>query len=453
MKKSYSKNYPRLKFQLNKELDKKMCLYFLDRKAGGIDFGAGIMQAHPALKKTGTLNVEEKESFVSNYVDSFYQKYKHLVIKSLNKYKIEWQSVGDEFYKKTNEVFSGYPWPKGLYICYLSIFNCNPRFLENKTFQAFYRHPSGIKHIACHEMLHFMFYDYMEKKFAKEIQHISSDTLWELSEVFNAIILATPGFIKLTQTKPPMYPHLIKLTQRLSLIWDKTQKVDLFLQYCFQPHHMDMKTDTARDLQSILRFLHRAEKLKRELRHSWLSDGRRESVAEHTWRMALMAILLYPYLEDLDIEKTLMMVVCHDLVEIEVGDMPRPFKPDKKKKYQAELNAIKKIALSLPPEIGKNIQNLWIEFETADTPEAKFAQILDKLEVHMQHIEAPLNTLDAKLGEYALALHGADQEADKTPVTRLLNQLLYEEAKNKIKNAGFSVKKFEKQWERLKDKL
>lgn len=230
------KNYPRLRFQINKELDKKVCLDFLNFEAGGIDFGAGIMKLHSALKKTGELNIEEKESFISTYIDLFYQKSGKKLTKTLKEYKTEWSSIEDNFYINIDKIFKGYPWPKGLYVCYLSILNCNPRFLENKTFQAFYRYPSGIKHLACHEMLHFMLYDYLEKKFAQEMKNIPDDTIWTLSEAFNTIILATPDFIKLTRTKPPMYPNLIKSTKKLSLLWQKTNTVDLFLKSCLQTH-------------------------------------------------------------------------------------------------------------------------------------------------------------------------------------------------------------------------
>src|SRR5215469_6779638 len=77
------------------------------------------------------------------------------------------------------------------------------------------------------------------------------------------------------------------------------------------------------DAMAILGFLRVAERLKCELRHSWLSTGRRESVAEHTWQMALMALLTYRHLEHpVAIERVLKTVLIHDLVEAEVGDVP-----------------------------------------------------------------------------------------------------------------------------------
>ena len=70
------------------------------------------------------------------------------------------------------------------------------------------------------------------------------------------------------------------------------------------------------DPSTILRFLALSERLKCEPRHSWLSDGQQESVAEHCWQMALMALVVHRELrEPVDIEKTLKMILTHDLVE------------------------------------------------------------------------------------------------------------------------------------------
>lgn len=77
------------------------------------------------------------------------------------------------------------------------------------------------------------------------------------------------------------------------------------------------------EASNILQFLALSERLKRELRHSWLSDGRRESVAEHTWQMALIALLAYRHLEQqVEIGRVLKMILVHDLVEAIAGDVP-----------------------------------------------------------------------------------------------------------------------------------
>ncbi|EKD68246.1 MAG: hypothetical protein ACD_48C00012G0005 [uncultured bacterium] len=132
--------------------------------------------------------------------------------------------------------------------------------------------------------------------------------------------------------------------------------------------------------------------------------------------MSLMAVLMSKYIEQpIDLEKALKMIICHDLVEIETGDMPRPHKPDKKEKYYLEHTAITTLSATLPVTLGKDLMELWTEFETGNSTEAKFARALDKLEVHIQHVEADISTWDKEIGEYALSLHGADEAAGGTP--------------------------------------
>lgn len=144
--------------------------------------------------------------------------------------------------------------------------------------------------------------------------------------------------------------------------------------------------------QKILNFLHEAEKLKLVLRHSWMSTGRRESVAEHSWRMALMAMVLAPTLErKVNLEKVLRMVIIHDLCEVYAGDH-WGFKKVKVNKFLLEKSGLVKILKNTDKKFAGGVMNLFVEFETGKTNEARFARALDKLEVMVQHNEAKLKT-------------------------------------------------------------
>lgn len=148
------------------------------------------------------------------------------------------------------------------------------------------------------------------------------------------------------------------------------------------------------DLARILDFLALAERLKTELRHSWLSDGRRESVAEHTWMMALMALALGPRLEHpVDVAHALALVLVHDIAETEVGDIPAFEVSERRaRKAEAEAAAMEEIRAMLPADLGARVAALWREFEDGATPEARFARALDHLEVQLQHNLADLAT-------------------------------------------------------------
>lgn len=194
-------------------------------------------------------------------------------------------------------------------------------------------------------------------------------------------------------------------------------------------------------LQNILSLLHLAEKLKFELRHSCTSSGRQESVAEHTWRMALMAILLEPYLDrKIDIGKTLKMIIIHDLVEADAGDVPIPHmvkNPElKKAKEEKEKAAIEKIRAMLNDAVGKEIYSLWNEFESRETYEAKVAFALDKLEVQLQHNEADINTWEPI--EYELIYSRRQFTSFDSTIDRL-RKMIETDAEEKLTKAGIDI--------------
>jgi 5'-deoxynucleotidase YfbR-like HD superfamily hydrolase len=152
-----------------------------------------------------------------------------------------------------------------------------------------------------------------------------------------------------------------------------------------------------KQITSILKVLTLAERLKFELRHSYTSSGRQESVAEHTWRMSLMAVLIEPLLKQkVDTARLLKMIILHDLVEAEATDISAldvlrnpEIKIDKVEK---ERKAIENLRSSLQDTNGQEIYELFYEFENKKTYESKVANALDKLEVQLQHNHAGFST-------------------------------------------------------------
>lgn len=184
-------------------------------------------------------------------------------------------------------------------------------------------------------------------------------------------------------------------------------------------------------LDGILRFLHESEGLKREMRHSWLSDGRRESVAEHTWRMALMAITLQKEVDPkIDLGHVLKMIIIHDLGEVYTGDYQKYGKPTPANKHELEAQALEKLLASLPSYSKQEIIDLWNEFEECNTPEAKFGVALDKLEVLIQHNEADISTYLEGEGEYNLTY--ADDKVGYNKMLQEFREIIRDETKLKI---------------------
>lgn len=144
------------------------------------------------------------------------------------------------------------------------------------------------------------------------------------------------------------------------------------------------------DVRDYLNILHVAEKLKDTPRHCTTSEGRTESVAEHSWRISLMAFLLKSEFSEADTDKIIKMCLIHDLGECFTGDIPTFIKTDNDRDVEDSL--LNQWLKSLPEEISKEMMSLYEEMDAQKTIESKIYKALDKLEALIQHNESPLET-------------------------------------------------------------
>ncbi|MCB9093300.1 MAG: HD domain-containing protein, partial [Halobacteriovoraceae bacterium] len=146
-------------------------------------------------------------------------------------------------------------------------------------------------------------------------------------------------------------------------------------------------------MKRVMQFIHLAEKLKTEKRRGRTSNNDRESVAEHSWRVSLLICVYNKCLDQkIDLEKALKIAIIHDLAESITGDIPIYITQSNKTlrdiKTVHEREAIKKIKKILPEESAEEIINLWEEYESGKTYEAKVVKAFDKIEAQVQQNEA-----------------------------------------------------------------
>lgn len=194
-------------------------------------------------------------------------------------------------------------------------------------------------------------------------------------------------------------------------------------------------------INSILKVLTLAERLKFELRHSYTSSGRQESVAEHTWRMALMGVLIEPLLKQrIDTARLLKMVIIHDLVEAEARDISALDvlrNPSiKAQKIEDERKAIENLRSSLKDTNGQEIYDLFYEFENKETYESKIANALDKLEVQLQHNHADFSTWEEI--EYDMS-YMMDKHVQFDETLSELKKQIEADAETEMRSAGVDV--------------
>jgi putative hydrolase of HD superfamily len=147
------------------------------------------------------------------------------------------------------------------------------------------------------------------------------------------------------------------------------------------------------ELAGVLDFLRASERLKATHRSAYTSEGELESVAEHTWRLCLMALVVAPEFPMVDFAKLVKICLVHDLGEAIGGDVPAPEQARRRAAGVAtgkgwdERRDLLTLLQPLPSRTQDEIVALWDEYEAAQTPEAKLAKALDKLETIMQHTQ------------------------------------------------------------------
>ena len=135
-------------------------------------------------------------------------------------------------------------------------------------------------------------------------------------------------------------------------------------------------------LEQQIRFIIEVDKVKNIFRQTYLADGqRKENDAEHSWHLALSAVLLKEHMkEDVDLTKVMIMVLIHDLVEIDAGDTYAYDAAGAATKREREVKAADRIFGLLPEDQGTYFRTLWDEFEAYESADANFALVLDNFQ-------------------------------------------------------------------------
>ena len=142
--------------------------------------------------------------------------------------------------------------------------------------------------------------------------------------------------------------------------------------------------------EKLIEVLSVAERLKDAVRHCYTSGGRHESVAEHSWRITLMAYFVSDEFPEADLLKIMKMCLIHDLGEAFTGDIPTFEKTDKDSKK--EVDVLGEWVKTLPEPFSKEMSELYQEMEEQQTLEARIYKALDKLEALIQHNESDIKT-------------------------------------------------------------
>ncbi|MCB9802798.1 hypothetical protein H6761_02130 [Candidatus Nomurabacteria bacterium] len=224
---------PIIKLKFNQKLDQDLAWeFFNNQEIGGCNFWQErALNHHPKL-----LEIESSKNakvFLNKYIFQFYNFHFDELEKLSKKTSIYLDESQNYFFKVVDKIFNHYPWPKKKFTGFFSIFDFCPRFLDDGSFQIFLYDNKKIQLFTIfHEMLHFIFYDFVQITFSKKFKHLNTEEgkFWDLSEIFNAVLQDTEDFIKLHgKIKNIGYPNHRKLIMNGKKIWKNNQDLSQWI--------------------------------------------------------------------------------------------------------------------------------------------------------------------------------------------------------------------------------
>jgi putative hydrolase of HD superfamily len=192
-----------------------------------------------------------------------------------------------------------------------------------------------------------------------------------------------------------------------------------------------MSTVPPQELEGIVGFLRAAEALKDVTRTAWTSAGARETVAAHSWRLCLMALVLGRRVPGVDLARLLAICIVHDLGEAIGGDVSAVLQAGAPPKAAQERADLLRLCDPLPGALRDELVALWDEYEAASTPEARLAKGLDKLETILQHVQGE----NPPGFDYRFNLAYGRAHTEREPLLAALRAMLDEETERRARAA------------------
>jgi len=183
--------------------------------------------------------------------------------------------------------------------------------------------------------------------------------------------------------------------------------------------------------RELLDFLHALECLKTNGRHSVTCGGVTETVAAHSWRLGVLAMLVAPEIPGVDANKLLRMCLVHDFGEAITGDIPSFLKTEANE--ETETDAIGALLDRLPEPQSGMFKALFAEMDAMETVEARLYKALDKMEAVIQHNESDISTWIPL--EYELNQTYAAENAAQFPYLKELRAVMADDTRKKIARA------------------
>jgi len=243
------KQHPKIKFKADLRTDTENCVSFLKHKRPrqNKQFVVWFLPEEFRYILDKKISIKKRDEIIKEYVKHVY-KIKSKEIKEETKKAIsEWRKVEIKYFKLVSKIFKNHPWPKGNYRGFASIFHMFPRYIDRKIFFFPYTHkiPKFANKVIAHEMLHFIFFDYINKKYGlrqdSKIKGQPNNYIWQVSEVFNNAMESWDPYKKIFKFGSRPYSGTEKIFAQMKKRWAKKQDVDWLLDKWLKNKNMENK--------------------------------------------------------------------------------------------------------------------------------------------------------------------------------------------------------------------
>lgn len=226
---------PKLKLALDVKADTENCIYFVKNESDTIpSFLDMFLPKNFRYITSKKFSSSERNKIITEYTKHIYKINKKDITDGVNDTKKRWKKIESRFYKLVNRIFQGHPWPKGSYTGMASIYLMYPRNIQKKTFYFPYKNvkfdPLGV---ITHEMLHFIFFDFIKKKYKltenSKFRGKNAEYVWQVSETFNNTIENWKPYKELFMEDSKPYPGCEEMFKAMKKQWNKKPEINSFL--------------------------------------------------------------------------------------------------------------------------------------------------------------------------------------------------------------------------------
>lgn len=230
-----NREYPKINFYLNQSMDLKNAIGFVEHciTSGRKDHARMFLPDQIEHILDSKYSKKDRAKIIAEFTRKYYSDNKKSLQKGFAHMLLGWKRVEKRFFSLTNNLFKYHPWPKGNYRGFGTIFLMYPRIIDQKVFYfPLATHiPSSIRiKIIAHEMLHFMFFDYVLKNYGlKE----GDKDIWAISEAFNSVIEGWGPYQTISHGKSKPYKEVKKIYAKMKQLWKQKQDIDWLIDKIF----------------------------------------------------------------------------------------------------------------------------------------------------------------------------------------------------------------------------